>query len=139
MDYMYVMHIKTQDQCLSFRWYQGSQCRLQKNKELETVTNDIESEYAEQDKYYPDDGVRYYYGKRYERNPINRKRVIAIRGLSCIACAFNLGEIYGFYGKYFTESASSKQFSILKEEADLNPAEDQITIFFKMLYKNTLK
>ncbi|MDQ0201072.1 HNH endonuclease [Neobacillus ginsengisoli] len=98
------------------------------NKQLETVSNDIESERAEEDEYYQDGAVRYYYGKRYERNPINRQRAIEIHGLTCMACGFNFEEVYGEHGKDFIEVHHVKQLSTLKEEMDINPAEDLVTL-----------
>ncbi|MEB2492941.1 HNH endonuclease [Peribacillus frigoritolerans] len=98
------------------------------NEQLETVSNDIESELAEDDDYYQDGAVRYYYGKRYERNPINRQKAIEIHGLSCMACGFNFEEVYGEHGKDFIEVHHVKQLSTLKEEMDINPAEDLVTL-----------
>ena len=45
---------------------------------------DIESEIAEEHTPRAEGAIRHYYGKRYERDPHNRKRAIEIHGSSCI-------------------------------------------------------
>ena len=78
--------------------------QIEKSQKLEEViTDDIDSEKAEEETYYKDGAIKEYYGKRYERNPENRKKAIEIHGLSCVVCGFNFEEVYGERGKDFIE------------------------------------
>ncbi|WP_425589457.1 HNH endonuclease, partial [Peribacillus simplex] len=97
--------------------------KLENSQKLECViTDDIDSEKAENDSYYMDGGaVKKYYGKRYERNPENRKRAIEIHGLNCVACGFNYEEVYEERGKDFIEVHHVKPLSTIGEEVAIDP------------------
>jgi hypothetical protein len=94
----------------------------------EVITNDIDSEKAEEDTYYKDGAVKQYYGKRYERNPENRKRAIEIHGLSCAACGFNFEEVYGDWGKDFIEVHHVKPLSTIGEKVAIDPKNDLVPV-----------
>ncbi|EPD54168.1 hypothetical protein HMPREF1210_00153 [Paenisporosarcina sp. HGH0030] len=103
------------------------------NKEINGTLNDIlnsdiDSEKAEDDSYYKDGAVNFYYGKRYERNPENRKKAIEIHGLNCFACGFNFEEIYGERGKGFIEVHHVSLLSTLVEETIINPEKDLVPV-----------
>ncbi|WHY79034.1 HNH endonuclease [Neobacillus sp. WH10] len=111
-------------QCLYRLIYQRTTSR---NLE-EVIVDDIESEKAEEESYYTDGTVKEYYGKRYERNPENRKKAIEIHGLSCVACGFNFEEVYGERGKDFIEVHHVKPLSTIGEEVVIDPKEDLVPV-----------
>lgn len=92
------------------------------------VSDDIDSEKAEDDSYYKDGAVKVYYGKRYERNPENRKKAIEIHGLSCAVCHFNYEKVYGERGKDFIEVHHVKPLSSIGEEVSIDPKEDLVPV-----------
>lgn len=92
------------------------------------LISDIEAELSEEDSYYKEGAAKYYYGKRYERNPENRKRAIAIHGLSCKVCNFNFEEVYGERGVDFIEVHHINQLSTLKQETLINPEKDLVPL-----------
>lgn len=103
--------------------------QLKDSMKLEKViVDDIESEKAEEDSYYKDGAVKNYYGKRYERNPENRKRAIEIHGLSCVVCGFNFEEVYGERGEDFIEVHHVKPLSTIGEEVEIDPKEDLVPV-----------
>jgi len=70
----------------------------------ETIEQDIQSEIDEDTGSHAKEGaVREYFGKRYERDPANRKKAIKIHGLECRVCNFNFEEMYGERGADFIE------------------------------------
>jgi 5-methylcytosine-specific restriction enzyme A len=92
------------------------------------VEIDIEAELAEEDDFYTDGAVKYFYGKRYERNPINREKAIEIHGLNCVCCGFNFEKVYGERGKDFIEVHHVKPLSTIKEDVIINPETDLVPI-----------
>jgi hypothetical protein len=103
--------------------------RFNISKELvEVVTNDIDSEKAEDETYYSDGAIREYYGKRYERNPENRKKAIDFHGLNCTVCNFNFEYVYGDRGRDFIEVHHVKPLSTLDEEMIIDPQSDLVPI-----------
>lgn len=98
------------------------------NNIKEELEKDIDSELAEEDEYYTDGTVKEFYGKRYERNPENRKKAIEIHGLSCLVCDFNFEEVYGERGKDFIEVHHVKPLSTIKERIVISPATDLVPV-----------
>jgi 5-methylcytosine-specific restriction enzyme A len=94
----------------------------------DVITADIDSEQAEDDSYYQDGAVKKYYGKRYERNPENRKKAIEIHGLNCVACGFNFEDVYGERGKDFIEVHHVKPLSSIGEGVVIDPMEDLVPV-----------
>jgi 5-methylcytosine-specific restriction protein A len=74
------------------------------------IKMDIESEIAEEEEHRREGESKYYYGKRYERDPENRSKAIEIHGTSCVVCGFNFESEYGgllicsLKGLYFGQS-----------------------------------
>ncbi len=66
-----------------------------------TVEQDLQAEEIEEGRI--EGGVVEYYGRRYERDPENRRRAIEIHGLNCVVCGFNFEEVYGPRGRDFIE------------------------------------
>jgi 5-methylcytosine-specific restriction enzyme A len=89
---------------------------------------DIEAELAEDDDFYSDGAVKTYYGKRYERNPVNREKAIEIHGLNCVCCGFNFEEVYGERGKDFIEVHHINPLSTIKGEMNINPETDLVPV-----------
>lgn len=94
----------------------------------DVIVDDIESEKAEEESYYTDGAVKQYYGKRYERNPENRKKAIEIHGSSCVACGFNFEEVYGERGKDFIEVHHVKPLSTIGEQVVIDPKADLVPV-----------
>lgn len=72
--------------------------------------------------------MKYYYGKRIERNPKNRKVAIKRHGLDCFICGFNFEEIYGERGKDFIEVHHIKPLRTLEEMVKVNPETDLVPL-----------
>jgi hypothetical protein len=100
-----------------------------KRRNLEKViVDDIESEAAEDENYYTDGAVKEYFGKRYERNPENRKKAIEIHGLNCVACGFNFEKVYGERGKDFIEVHHVRPLSTIGNAIDIDPMRDLVPV-----------
>ncbi|WP_371068836.1 HNH endonuclease [Sediminibacillus sp. JSM 1682029] len=89
---------------------------------------DIDSEKAQEESYYKDGKAIQYYGTRYERNPFNRGKAIAIHGVTCKACGFNFEEVYGERGKDFIEVHHIQPLYVLSEELEINPEYDLVPV-----------
>lgn len=94
----------------------------------EILIKDLESEEIELYEPRVEGTPVTYYGRRYERNPINRKRAIEFHGLSCKVCGFNFEEVYGERGKDFIEVHHVKPLSTLEEEMVIDPERDLVTV-----------
>lgn len=82
--------------------------------------------------------VKYYYGKRYERDPVNREKAIAIHGTICCVCKFDFEEYYGERGKGYIEIHHVRPLSTLDEEIVINPETDLVPVCsncHKMIYR----
>lgn len=95
---------------------------------LNTIKEDIEAEKAEEDSFYSDGSIHTYFGKRYERNPLNRKKAIEIHGTMCVACGFDFYESYGEHGKDFIEIHHVRPLSSVGEEVEINPKDDLVPL-----------
>ncbi|QHE63899.1 hypothetical protein FHE72_20400 [Rossellomorea vietnamensis] len=69
-----------------------------------------------------------YYGRRYERDPINRILALEYHGHSCVACGFNFEEVYGERGKDYIEVHHVKPLSTLKAEMVIDPKKDLVPL-----------
>lgn len=95
----------------------------------ETILHDIVSEVIEEKGSSKDGAVKEYYGKRYERDPANRKKAIKIHGLTCKVCNFNFEETYGERGSDFIEVHHRKPIHTCEGEAQtINPHTDLIPV-----------
>lgn len=61
---------------------------------------------------------------RYERKPSLRAKAIIFHGLSCKACGFNFGEVYGSHGEDYIEVHHTKPVSTLDDDESVNPITD---------------
>jgi len=89
---------------------------------------DIEGEIGEEQEPIAEGSIKYYYGKKFERKPENRKRAIELHGYICVTCGFNFEEVYGNRGKSFIEIHHMKPLSTLDEEQIINPLTDLVPI-----------
>lgn len=68
------------------------------------INDDLASEQHEEEPVKTKEGaVKECYGKRYERNPLNRERAIEIHGTKCTICGFDFEAAYGERGRGFIE------------------------------------
>ncbi|ANY75968.1 hypothetical protein BBD41_27215 [Paenibacillus ihbetae] len=88
------------------------------------IAADIEAELSEEDSYYKDGAVKEYHGKRYERNPENRRRAIESHGLNCVVCGFNFEDFYGEWGKDFIEVHHLNPLNTVQAEVIIDPEKD---------------
>ncbi len=63
--------------------------------------------------------VKEYFGKRYERDPKNRKKAIMIHGLKCIVCNFDFEHVYGERGKDFIEVHHTKPLYTFEGKSEI--------------------
>lgn len=94
---------------------------------IHTINSDLEAEQVEEG-HGIEGNVRYYYGKRYERDSKNRTLAIKKHGLNCYACGFNFEEVYGERGKDFIEIHHVKPLSTLEEAIKINPETDLVPL-----------
>ena len=73
-------------------------------------------------------GVKKYYGKRYERDPKNRKKAIELHGTTCAVCGFDFEKVYGERGKGFIEVHHTEPLGSLSEEKIINPQTDLVPV-----------
>jgi 5-methylcytosine-specific restriction protein A len=62
--------------------------------------------------------------KKYERNPINRKLCLAVKGYNCSVCGMNFEEKYGNIGKEFIHVHHAKPLHLMKEGYIVDPIND---------------
>jgi 5-methylcytosine-specific restriction enzyme A len=96
--------------------------------EAELVDEDLKSEEIENMESRTEGKIVNYYGKRYERDPINRIRAIEFHGVSCIVCGFNFEEVYGERGKDFIEVHHVIPLNSLDEEVVIDPEKDLVPV-----------
>jgi len=93
-----------------------------------TAINDIDAERLEDSGPKKEGGIKEYYGKRYERSPINRKKAILFHGLTCNVCDFNFETTYGARGADYIEVHHVKPISTFTEEQHVDPKTDLVTV-----------
>lgn len=84
-------------------------------------------------------GVQQYFGKRYERNPVNRLEAIRYHGLVCNVCGFNFEEVYGERGSGYIEVHHVEPISTYDGEQPVDPKTDLITVCsncHRMIHRN---
>ena len=70
----------------------------------------------------------YIISKRYERNPINRKMCIMLKGCRCAVCGFDFHKVYGDIGKNFIEVHHKTPISMMGENYHVDPSKDLIPL-----------
>ena len=92
------------------------------------IEQDIESEISEEYQPKKEGTVKLYYGKRYERDPANRKKALEIHGVNCVVCGFNFEKVYGERGKGFIEVHHAQPLGSLDEEQIVDPLTDLVPV-----------
>lgn len=113
------------------RYTSGSETISTKEIDYETILKDIESDVVENGEFPKkyEGTARTYFGKRYERDPENRRRAIELHGISCQVCGFNFEEVYGERGKDFIEVHHMKPLSTFGgESVEIDPQTDLIPL-----------
>jgi 5-methylcytosine-specific restriction protein A len=120
------------DKVLKLRFYKQSENKyivdFKEDVDIETITADIEAEDVENGETTFEGGLRTYFGKRFERDPYNRKRAIEIHGYSCVVCGFNYEEVYGERGKDFIEVHHVKPLNTLGGQEEIDPRTDLVPV-----------
>ncbi|UXH46431.1 HNH endonuclease [Rossellomorea vietnamensis] len=94
---------------------------------INTINSDLEAEEVEEGRGI-EGNVKYYYGKRYERDSKNRRLAIKKHGTICHACEFDFEEVYGERGRDFIEIHHIKPLSTLEESVEINPETDLVPL-----------
>jgi 5-methylcytosine-specific restriction protein A len=89
---------------------------------------DIEAEIAEERETRTEGAAKRYFGKRYERDPKNRKIALEIHGTVCVICDFDFEKIYGERGIGFIEVHHTVPLSSSNEECTVNPETDLVPV-----------
>lgn len=89
---------------------------------------DIESEIAEERELRTEGAAKQYYGKRYERDPKNRKIALEVHGTVCVICGFDFEKVYGDRGMGFIEVHHTVPLSSYDEEHTVNPETDLVPV-----------
>lgn len=90
----------------------------------ETIRADVDGDIQEEYGPRPEGRATVYYGKKYERDPVNRREAIAYHGLGCAACGFHFEDAYGALGAGFIEIHHNKPLSVTGEERVIDPKTD---------------
>lgn len=85
------------------------------------IEQDMETGYKEGD-------VRCVEVNCYERNPLNRKLCLAVRGYDCIICGMNFKKMYGEVGHHFIHVHHIKPVSQLGPGYIIDPVKDLIPV-----------
>ena len=64
----------------------------------------------------------------YERDPVNRRLCILLKGCRCAVCGFDFEKVYGEIGRNFIEAHHIIPVSDMGEGYRVNPAEDLIPL-----------
>lgn len=95
---------------------------------VDAATSDVEADKLEEYGPQKEGAKKEYYGKRYERSPINRKKAIQIHGVICNVCGFNYEAIYGARGADYIDVHHVRPISTFAEEQHVDPQADLITL-----------
>lgn len=77
---------------------------------------------------YSEGEVRYVKGKRYERNPLNRKLCLSIKGYNCVVCGMNFEKVYGLIGHNYIHVHHIVPVSRLGKGYVIDPVADLVPI-----------
>ena len=83
----------------------------------DVIRTDVEEEIQQETESRAEGGAKQYYGRRYERDPANRRQAIAFHGLRCAACGFDFEEIYGIRGLGLSRSTITNRWQQLQKNS----------------------
>ena len=66
--------------------------------------------------------------KQYERNPLNRKLCLMLKGYKCAVCGFEFEKVYGPIGKNYIEVHHLIPVSMLGNNYQIDPAKDLVPL-----------
>ena len=89
---------------------------------------DVDSEAAEETLTRSEGAAKYSYSKRYERDPVNRRKAIEIHGCTCCICGFDFELVYGERGRGFIEIHHTKPLSENEGEIVIDPKTDLVPV-----------
>lgn len=95
---------------------------------ISVIQSDIDSEELEILGARTEGAVSFYYGRKYERDLINRLQAINLHGTSCVICGFNFEETYGDRGANFIEVHHVKPLNVHGHEIVIDPQTDLIPV-----------
>ncbi len=112
-----------------------TQENIEKIQFLISEYNNNESVFSEEEKCLQgspesnEDGHKKdHIGIRYERNPVLRRKAIAIHGTVCFACDFDFKQIYGEHGNGFVEIHHVKPLFEVGKAHIVDPKNDLIPL-----------
>jgi 5-methylcytosine-specific restriction protein A len=88
---------------------------------------DIQAQFQEETEARPEGALREYFGKRYERDPRNRKTAINYHGFKCKVCGFSFSGFYGTRGDGFIEIHHTKPLANSGRQ-EVNPKTDLLPV-----------
>lgn len=102
----------------------------------EEIKLDIDSEEAENNSEFSSSSyenraegkLKYYYGKKYERDPKNRAAAIMYHGTVCKICGFNFEAYYGSRGRGYIEIHHIHPLNTIGKEVIIDPKKDLIPV-----------
>jgi|TARA_Y100000294_G_scaffold20197_1_gene17193 5-methylcytosine-specific restriction protein A len=94
----------------------------------DAIESDLKSEEIEDGSCKKEGAIKYYYGRKYERDLSNRRKAIEIHGSRCIICQFDFEERYGERGEGFTEIHHIRPLSVLGKEIRIDPLKDLVPV-----------
>jgi 5-methylcytosine-specific restriction protein A len=93
------------------------------------IQQDVNSELVEEQGINLLEGAQVaFFGKRYERNPVNRMKAIMIHGTKCCTCGFDFEAVYGERGRGFIEVHHTKPLYLNDEEQVVDPKTDLVPV-----------
>lgn len=94
----------------------------------DVISTDVEEEIQQESESRPEGGAKEYFGRRYERDPANRRQAIAFHGLQCAACGFDFENTYGIRGAGFIEIHHNKPLAAAGIEQLVDPKTDLVPL-----------
>lgn len=92
------------------------------------INLDINAEIDEEQDSIAEGAIKYFYGKKYERKPENRRRAIEIHGAICAICGFDFEKVYGERGRGYIEIHHTKPLCTLDKEQIIDPETDLVPV-----------
>lgn len=92
------------------------------------IVKDVRAEDHEEAAARPEGALKEFYGKRYERDPRNRRTAIEYHGLRCKVCGFSFSDFYGARGEGFIEIHHIKPLGAIKKREAVNPITDLLPV-----------
>jgi 5-methylcytosine-specific restriction protein A len=92
------------------------------------IEQDAASETPEEVTPRTEGAQRQYYGTRYERDPVNRRRAIEHHGTNCSACGFDFARVYGSRGIGYIEVHHTRPLGDNAGPVSIDPRTDLVPV-----------